>query len=128
MTTNERLNNLENAINEIKTILLGKKDMGSPVVKENKYQYLIDEIMEQFDFNKVHEVMTFLDWKWVTKRGHVIPTLDEIRAEANRLLGQAVMEQTTIATGGFKAQFVDSPDGEEPFLGLEFIVEDTANY
>ena len=133
MNISERMDNLENTLNEIKTMLLNNsgKDVSKDVSSvENKcpHQELIDEVMDNFNFNKVHKVMTFLDWNWFSPKGFSIPTIDEIKEEARRLLVDAVTKHTTIASGGFKARFEDSPDGEEPFIGLEFIIEDFSNY
>ena len=139
MTISERMDNLENALNEIKTMLLNNsgKDVSQDVSSVgNKclhkelipHHELIDEVMDNFNFNKVHKVMTFLDWKWISPKGVLIPTIDEVKEEARRLLVDAVTKHTTIASGGFKARFENSPDGEEPFIGLEFIIEDFSNY
>lgn len=133
MNISERMDNLENTLNEIKTMLLNNsgKDVSqdvSSVGNKCPHQELIDEVMYNFNFNRVHKVMTFLDWTWASPKGFSIPTIDEIKEEARRLLVDAVTKHTTIASCGFKARFEDSPDGEEPFIGLEFIIEDYSNY
>ena len=65
----------------------------------------IKEILEEFDFNKVENVMTFLDWKWdgeTPKIGTIIVTafslLEEVyeKCEKNK-------KEITMATGGFSA-------------------------
>jgi len=33
------------------------------MISENE-QKMVDECMDYLDFEKVHKVMTFLDWKW----------------------------------------------------------------
>ena len=82
----------------------------------------IQNIMEDFDFQKVHAVMEQLDWKWaMTKYG--VPTLDELKSEAKRLLIDACVERTCVSTGGFRAVYEESFQGDpDPYIGLEFIV------
>ena len=43
---------------------------------------MIDEIMDEFNFAQVHNVMNYLNWKWVGE--HV--TINMLREEAERLL------------------------------------------
>jgi hypothetical protein len=47
---------------------------------------MIDDIIENFDFNRVETVMEFLGWKWIgdNKLEHV--TVDMLKKEARRLL------------------------------------------
>jgi hypothetical protein len=65
----------------------------------------IKEILEEFDFNKVENVMTFLDWKWDNK----IPTTGTIVVQAFNLLEEVYekcekyKQEITINSGGFNA-------------------------
>ena len=88
----------------------------------------IANIMDQFDFEKVHDVMNYLDWKWaMTKSG--VPTVDELKNEAHRILVDACYEKTNIATGGFRAVYESScPADDDPYIGLEFIVEECEGF
>ena len=88
----------------------------------------IEDILRDFDFKKVHDVMYFLDWTWIsTKVGG--PSVDEIREEAHRLLVDAAKEKTCIATGGLRAVYEKGDENDpEPFIGLEFIVEDCEGF
>lgn len=88
----------------------------------------IEDIIRDFDFKKVHDVMDFLDWKWaMSKEG--VPTIEELQAEARRLLVEAVTERTCVATGGFRAVYeADGADDEDPYIGLEFIVEECEGF
>lgn len=47
---------------------------------------LIKEVLSNFDFEKVHKVMTFLDWTWRYDR---VPDVLELRHTAERLLKEA---------------------------------------
>lgn len=62
----------------------------------------IEEIMDEFDFDKVQRVMKFLDWKWFGAEDG-IPRVAELRREARRLLN-GVQNRSYIATGGFVAR------------------------
>ena len=88
----------------------------------------INSVMEQFDFEKVQSVMEDLDWKWVgTKYG--VPTVDEMKHEAKRLLVDAVESKSTCATGGFRATYEsDGPNDQDPYIGLEFILEECEGF
>jgi hypothetical protein len=50
-----------------------------------KQQAKIDEIMDEFNFHKVHDLMDHLDWKWFGAEGGT-PTPGEIRRTARNLL------------------------------------------
>ena len=80
----------------------------------------IKEIMREFDFGKVAAVMHLLQWKWAKEPNEPmeVPTIQEIKKEAKRLLLRATELKGTISCGGFKAGFHDS------FLTLEFVVEE----
>ena len=49
-----------------------------------KQRLAIDDIMDNFDFHKVHRVMEFMNWQW---SGEVVPSVSEMRKEARRLVG-----------------------------------------
>lgn len=85
-------------------------------------QYKIDQIMDNFDFNKVHKVMIATDWKWVFTDG--VPTEAELRQQARKMLKEVSTKNITddigdyyISTGGFTVtKYSDTS------LTLEFIV------
>ena len=145
MSINEsRLNELEARINSFENILkdirdeLKSQNAGDKIqtvicTKESKLTFTermkIQDILEDFNFQKVHDVMKQLDWKWaMTKYG--VPTLDELKSEAKRLLIDACVEHTCVATGGFRAVYEagESPDDPEPYIGLEFIIEECEGF
>ena len=73
---------------------------------------MIDDILDEFDFDKVHKAMKALDWRWV---GTGVPTIDELRNGAHHLLRGAAnsrlyefkhehwLEGIQNSTGGFEA-------------------------
>lgn len=131
----ERMDRVERTLTEIKSILTGKSNIESVVsVKEHEIdeddQRRINCIMRNFDFNKVHRVMQTLGWHWITyNKGQEVPSIDIIKKEAKRLLVDAVTEKETIATGGFRATYEKGTEEDpEPFLSLEFIVEDCEGF
>ena len=83
------------------------------------YQMRIMDIMDNFDFEKVHSVMKFLNWKWVySKSEDGIPTIDELKNCAATLLIDAITDATSFSTGGFKAEYYDGS------ITLLFCIED----
>lgn len=96
-----------------------KEDFISEIDRKKVY-----DVLKNFDFEKVQKIMTSLDWKWCGTL-HGVPTVDEIKALAHRLLVDAIYENTTIATGGLRATYESKKDEDDvSFLSLEFIVEE----
>lgn len=93
-------------------------------VERNK----IDNIMENFDFDEVADVMEHLKWCWAGAENGV-PNVMEIRNSAERLLIDAAYEKTTVATGGLRAVYEkDEEDPDDPFIQLEFILTDCEGF
>ena len=88
-----------------------------------KQQDALDNIMDNFDFDQVHKVMVFLDWKWANGKGSLeVPEKYELKGTARRLLKMAVEEKTTVSTGGFLAEY---REGEgDGWMDLKFVVSD----
>lgn len=107
----------QSAENKVQTVVQTKESLLSEVERKK-----IEDIMENFNFDRVHDAMEAVDWRWVgTKYG--VPTIDEIKAEARRILVDAVNERTCISTGGLRAVYeADSKDDTDPYIGLEFIL------
>lgn len=146
MELSERMDRMESLLKTIQETMLGKtsnggsskrKDLTKGIVfKEATLSDLerrkIASVMENFDFNKVHDVMSYLDWDWIgcgegEKCG--VPSVEKIKEEARRLLIDAAYEKTTIATGGLKAVYErDGEHDDDPYIGLEFIVEECEGF
>lgn len=61
----------------------------------------IEEIMNRFDFEKVHQYMVATGWKWWDQ----VPEMEDLRQTALRLLVEAQMDAndvTSVGTGGFR--------------------------
>lgn len=61
----------------------------------------IEEMIGNFDFNKVHKVMKHLNWKWLDIG---VPDIEEMKKTARELLNSLKDKQTYSATGGFVAR------------------------
>jgi len=98
----------------------------------NKY---IDDIMDNFNFAQVRKAMEALNWKWATSNG--IPTMDELRNQAERLLRGAAKSRLgdfkrshwelgiINGTGGFQATaFCDRTKTRITGLDLKFVVSE----
>lgn len=140
MELEKRVNGFEGILKEIRDELKsqnGKSQNGERIqtvisTKESKLtstqKAKIQDIMEDFDFQKVHDVMEKLDWKWAMSKNGV-PTIDEMKHEAKRLLIDACIERTCVSTGGFRAVYEECSQGDpDPYIGLEFIVEDCEGF
>lgn len=96
-------------------------------------QKLIDErtqeILDNFEFHKVHDVMTYLNWHWYTVGG--VPTLDDLKRTAEYLLREVTKHPKrggSISTGGFYADYrvyKNTDDGNWFRLDLSFSIETT---
>ena len=90
-----------------------------------KQQGLIDEIMDNFDFERVHKTMIALNWGWADKDDYEllsIPEMYELKSHARKLLKASMEENMCIGTGGF---FVEK-DGD--YISLKFVVSEWDNY
>ncbi len=81
----------------------------------------IEQIMENFDFEKVHRAMAAWGWQWyLGERGSGIPSVVDLRCTALELLAAAWDEKTQLRTGGFTAEYIDGG------LSLMFVIEQCA--
>jgi hypothetical protein len=88
------------------------KALEQPKPQLNDLEYMIRDIIDEFDFDKVERTMEALNWKW---RGET-PTLYDLRKEAEHLLRGAAKSRLSDfkdthhdvaiinATGGFEAR------------------------
>ena len=80
---------------------------------------MIKDIMNDFDFVKVHKVMKALNWEW---QDDGVPNLYNIMKTAEGLLIEAFDGKGTFATGGFVASMNDD------VLSLSFNLEEGEAY
>lgn len=83
----------------------------------------IMEVMDGFDFRKIHESMTKLNWTWACSDGGRIPTIEELKFTAYSLMFKVMTTSgmTRISTGGFVAR----KDGDD--LTLYFRIDEATN-
>jgi hypothetical protein len=118
----DELLNLRDLINKV-------LEQPEPVVKD--LEYMIKDIMDEFDFDVVERAIDALDWKW---RGET-PTIYDLREEAERLLRGAAASRLGAykdphheipilhGTGGFEAKaWCDESKTKITGLQLDFIV------
>lgn len=92
-----------------------------------------DDIMDNFDFKRVHRVMKALKWGWVNGGNFdtVIPDTPEIRRNARRLMDEVIDKYAEtgkdwcgVSTGGFDVELIVDKEDGLPDLILRFVVED----
>ena len=69
-----------------------------------KLEKQADDIMNRFDFDKVHAHMVEKDHKWYNGSDTSVPTLDNLKSMARSLMTTAIYSNdacTNIGTGGF---------------------------
>ena len=86
------------------------------------------DILNNFDFLKVHLVMKSLNWLWYPKG---VPTVDDITFSAreriesvikNCLLDGKPDQEYISSSGGLKATAIKDDYGQITFLELEFVL------
>jgi hypothetical protein len=91
------------------------------------------EILENFDFDRVAEVMQFLGWMWTTNDAPRVPDVNELRSEARKRCIEAISRAREIpgkelhsSCGGFDAIAEVDEDGKI-WLTLQFVVTEWSN-
>lgn len=93
---------------------------------------LIMDCLDEFDFDRVHKVMFFLDWKYSDSND--VPTVQELRKNARKYLQLVAQEALSCngeyitGTGGFRYE-AKVYENEDNFLWLRmsFCVEEWDN-
>lgn len=87
---------------------------------------LFEQMIQDFNFYKVREVMRFLDWKWFDSCGDV-PTVSMMKDAVVSLYKSAVKgsisqeSQYTVSSGGFSV----TVDFNNNTASLSFAIEET---
>lgn len=102
------------------------------IANEEAVKAVLDDIFDNFDFEKVKVVMDALDWRWDLRTSASppdekmrVPTLDEIKKVAADLLWNCANDpaNSVIGTGGFRVE-KDFSDPNDPWMCLTFEVTD----
>lgn len=84
---------------------------------EEQKAVLVNDVLDGFDFVKVHNIMVASNWKWCGK----VPSVAAIIREAEKLLHSVLNskgDNVSTGTGGFNAY----RNGDE--LTLSFVIEE----
>lgn len=95
----------------------------------NRELEIIEDILDEFDFTRVQQVMEALDWTWFESgvSPAEVPTLGKLRKKARFLLKECMnVPEFSTATGGLWAS-KKTFDGE-PYYRLQFVVASWDNY
>jgi hypothetical protein len=94
----------------------------------DRHQKMMFDIINHFDFGRVHDAMSCLGWTWYPKG---IPSIDEIRFAARERLEHVIKcclldaqpeEEYFVSSGGLKATAIKDNYGQITFLQLEFVL------
>jgi hypothetical protein len=83
--------------------------------QKTTFEKQVEEVIQSFDFPRVHRVMETLAWTWANIDR--VPTQAELVAEARRLLAELEGRPGVHGSGGLRASYKD--DGT---LSLKFIL------
>ena len=98
----------------------GRRAMGAGDEAMKTRDEQIQEIIANFDWEKVHKVMVALDWQWAKTLEHEegIPKIGDLVNTATALLTDVYKQNAqSVSCGGFSAV------QEDGLLGLEFRVD-----
>lgn len=84
-----------------------------------------EKLLGSFDFDRVHNVMVLLGWKWQRNGLEHVPEVPELRESARELLDALIRQghSGSISSGGFVARRVTYTE-EGLSLRLSFVVEE----
>ena len=98
------------------------------MTNHERHQTMMFDIINNFDFQKVHDVMKYLNWTWYPKG---IPTVDNIIFGAREKIESVIKvclleakpdEEYFVSSGGLKATAIKNKYGQITFLQLEFVL------
>ena len=91
----------------------------------------IENILDEFDFHRVQQVMIALNWQWATAVDGV-PYVGELRRQARSLLEDVYRHGATtcitMGFGGFEATRLMGVGDLNKYLSLKFVVEEGNNH
>lgn len=96
---------------------------------ESKRKSLVEEVIDSFDFERVHKAYVALDWKWNIHamtggpNEYRTPTAEEIKTAARDLCFTAIEKKTVVSTGGLSATYEPKDGLTEERITLECIIE-----
>lgn len=104
------------------------------LVKEKTGPELLEEIISEFDFYKVRDVMLYLDWRWAFI--NATPQISEMKDWVRQLSEPAFkffkekpsQKKYSTASGGFEIEmFRDFEGGEPTMIEIKFVLTSYGN-
>ena len=95
--------------------------------REELIENMVTAVMEDFNFDRVHNVMVSLGWKWsIENSERTVPSLYRLMKTADRLLRDCAKyygdkEFHSVGNGGFVASL------DNGVLALQFILTETTS-
>lgn len=90
----------------------------------------VENLLDEFDFDKVKKVMAFLNWTYFDTTGMEV-SVGELRRMARYLLENAYnyedQDNYMTASGGFYAERSMYPGDTKKYLSLKFVVAEGDN-
>ena len=92
---------------------------------------IIENILDEYDFQRVQKAMKALDWRWYGTE-EVFPAIGELRKQARSLLEDVYHHSDsaciTMGCGGFEATRLMEVGDLNKYLSLKFVVEEGNNH
>lgn len=87
---------------------------------------MMDQVIDAFNFERVHLAMTALDWQWgkTHDNGTEVPGIPRLKAMARHLLTEATKEEA-VCSGGLTAKYYHSEHKDQSYYTLQFILCET---
>lgn len=84
----------------------------------------LNEIMSQFDFEKVHRCMILMNWRWVTDTGFEVPDLKTIKHSAKGLIITVILSYLRQKISGYSGSggFQVSYNHYHDYIEMQFIL------
>ena len=92
------------------------------------HEEMIQEVIDDFLFERVHCAMTAIGWQWQTTEGNgfAVPTVARLKAMACSLLRDAIKNKY-VASGGLHALYHPADDTGREWFQLKFILCEADN-
>ena len=95
----------------------------------------INEILDEFDFERVNEVMKSIYWQWVMPDGgYRTPSIPELRKHARKLLEETISglissneSDYCVECGGFRAEADKYENNPKIYIKLSFVLTSWEN-
>ena len=106
------------------------------------FEYNLNEFIENIEFERIHQVMELLDWKWLNEFPYDVPSIERMKAWVNHYLIESIngaiiklnekpkKKKVTfhMATGGFFYTATVYRDTPKVYLDVKFSIAELNNY